>query len=395
MLGYSDSSKESGFLAANWFLYRAQEALVATAGRHGIALTLFHGRGGAVGRGGGPANRAILAQAPGSVGGRLKFTEQGEVIAAHYADAAIAQRHLEQVTSAVLLASTPEHERATADAAEAGRSTMTELTAISREAYRSLVDRPGFAAFFRAATPIDLIAGLGLGSRPTARPGAGSAGAVTGGAGDGRPSGADDVAALRAIPWVFAWSQARANLPGWYGLGTALEAVAERGGREVLDQLGALYRRWPFFASVLDNAELSLAKADLGTFRRYADLAEGAEARGDPGHDRGRVRPLGPPAAAGDRPGPPARRPPDAGPLDRAPQPVRRRAVGRPGGAARAAPGARDLAREPTRRPLRDRHRRHDQRHRGRAPEHRLSDPRGRTAAGGKARPTLPTIGHR
>ena len=283
MLGYSDSSKESGFLAANWLLYRAQEALVATAGRHGIALTLFHGRGGAVGRGGGPANRAILAQAPGSVGGRLKFTEQGEVIAAHYADAAIAQRHLEQVTSAVLLASTPEHERATAEAAEAGRATMTELTAISREAYRSLVDRPGFAAFFRAATPIDLIAGLGLGSRPTARPGAASAGSRAGGrpggAGGARPSGADDVAALRAIPWVFAWSQARANLPGWYGLGTALEAVAERGGREVLDQLGALYRRWPFFASVLDNAELSLAKADLGTFRRYADLAEGAEAR--------------------------------------------------------------------------------------------------------------------
>ena len=121
MLGYSDSSKESGFLAANWLLYRAQEALVASARRHGIRLTLFHGRGGAVGRGGGPANRAILAQAPGSVDGRLKFTEQGEVIAAHYADPAIAQRHLEQVTSAALLASTPEHDRATADAAEAGR----------------------------------------------------------------------------------------------------------------------------------------------------------------------------------------------------------------------------------------------------------------------------------
>ncbi len=276
MLGYSDSSKESGFLAANWFLYRAQEALVATARRHDIALTLFHGRGGAVGRGGGPANRAILAQAPGSVGGRLKFTEQGEVIAAHFADAAIAQRHLEQVTSAVLLASTPEHERATAEAAAAGRTTMTELSAISREAYRSLVDRPGFAAFFRAATPIDLIAGLGLGSRPSARPGGG--GSRTGSGGGARPTGADDVAALRAIPWVFAWSQARANLPGWYGLGTALEAIAERGGKEVVDQLGALYRRWPFFASVLDNAELSLAKADLGVFRRYADLAEGPEA---------------------------------------------------------------------------------------------------------------------
>jgi phosphoenolpyruvate carboxylase len=142
MLGYSDSSKESGFLAANWLLYRAQEALVATARRHGVALTLFHGRGGALGRGGGPANRAILAQAPGSVDGRLKLTEQGEVVAAHYADVAIAERHLEQVTAAVLLASTPEHERAVAEAAETGRATMTELTAISRTAYRALVDRP-------------------------------------------------------------------------------------------------------------------------------------------------------------------------------------------------------------------------------------------------------------
>ncbi|MEO5964485.1 MAG: phosphoenolpyruvate carboxylase, partial [Candidatus Limnocylindrales bacterium] len=268
MLGYSDSSKESGFLAANWLLYRAQEALVASARRHGVTLTLFHGRGGAIGRGGGPANRAILAQAPGSVGGRLKFTEQGEIIAAHYADATIAQRHLEQVTAAALLASTPDHERETLEAAAAGRDTMTELTAISRMAYRALVELPEFAAFFRAATPIDLIPGLGLGSRPASRPGR---------AGTHRPT-PEDVAALRAIPWVFAWSQSRANLPGWYGLGTALEAVAARGGIEVVEHLGALYRRWPFFASVLDNAELSLAKADLGTFRRYADLAGGPEA---------------------------------------------------------------------------------------------------------------------
>ncbi len=274
MLGYSDSSKESGFLAANWLLYRAQEALVATARSHGIALTLFHGRGGALGRGGGPANRAILAQAPGSVDGRLKFTEQGEVIAAHYADATIAQRHLEQVTSAALLASTPAHERATAEAAAAGLATMTELTAISKTAYRSLIERPAFAAFFRATTPIDLIAGLGLGSRPTARPGAGRGKAAP--ATTAAP--VDDIGSLRAIPWVFAWSQARANLPGWFGLGTALEAITGRGGREVVDHLASLYRRWPFFASVLDNAELSLAKADLGTFHRYADLAEGAEA---------------------------------------------------------------------------------------------------------------------
>jgi phosphoenolpyruvate carboxylase len=282
MLGYSDSSKESGFLAANWLLYRAQEALVAVARRHAIRLTLFHGRGGAIGRGGGPANRAILAQAPGSVDGRLKFTEQGEVIAAHYADVTIAERHLEQVTAAVLLASTPEHEGSTADAAAAGTDTMTELTAISRVAYRSLVERPAFASFFRAATPIDLIAGLGLGSRPASRPaGSGGAGTTSRPAAPGAASPAppaDAIASLRAIPWVFAWSQARANLPGWYGLGTALEAVAARGGRPVLDHLGELYRRWPFFASVIDNAELSLAKADLGTFRGYADLAGGAEA---------------------------------------------------------------------------------------------------------------------
>src|SRR3954449_961102 len=196
MLGYSDSSKESGFLAANWLLYRAQEALVATARRHGVELTLFHGRGGAIGRGGGPANRAILAQAPGSVAGRLKFTEQGEVIAAHYADVTIAQRHLEQVTAATILASTPEHERDVAAAAAAGSTTMSELTAISRAAYRSLLEQPGFAAFFGSATPIDLIPGLGLGSRPSSRP-KGGAGSAAGG-----PRG-PDIASLRAIPWVF------------------------------------------------------------------------------------------------------------------------------------------------------------------------------------------------
>ncbi len=268
MLGYSDSSKESGFLAANWLLYRAQEALVGVARRHGVTLTLFHGRGGALGRGGGPANRAILAQAPGSVGGRLKFTEQGEVIAAHYADVTIAQRHLEQVAAAALLASTPEHEAEVAAAAATGTATMAELTAISRNAYRALVEHRGFAAFFGAVTPIGLIGGLGLGSRPSSRS---KGGLDTSGE-------APDIGSLRAIPWVFAWSQARANLPGWYGLGTALEAVADRGGREHLEHLAELYRRWPFFTSVLDNAELSLAKVDLATFRRYADLADGPEA---------------------------------------------------------------------------------------------------------------------
>src|SRR3954447_21481426 len=276
MLGYSDSSKESGFLAANWLLYRAQEALVATARTHGVALTLFHGRGGAIGRGGGPANRAILAQAPGSVGGTLKFTEQGEVIGAHYADVTIAQRLLEQVTAAALVASTPEHERDVTSAAATGSVTMSELTAVSRNAYHALLEQPGFAAFFGAATPIDLIPGLGLGSRASVRPGRASGG--TGAAGAATGPSAPDISSLRAIPWVFAWSQARANLPGWYGLGTALEAGIDRGGPAVVEQLAALYRRWPFLASVLDNAELSLAKADLATFRRYAELATGDDA---------------------------------------------------------------------------------------------------------------------
>ena len=274
MLGYSDSSKESGFLAASWLLYGAQEALAGVARRQGVRLTLFHGRGGAVGRGGGPANRAILAQAPGSVDGRLKFTEQGEVIAERYADTTIAQRHLEQVTAAALLASTPEHEQETGEAATAGLNAMRDLGESSRVAYRALLERPGFAAFFGAATPIDLIAGLELGSRPSRRP----AGGASGRAGARAAHGVTEIAGLRAIPWVFAWSQARANLPGWYGLGTALETVTEQGGRVALEHLAELYRRWPFFASVIDNAELSLAKTDLGTFRRYADLAPGSDA---------------------------------------------------------------------------------------------------------------------
>jgi phosphoenolpyruvate carboxylase len=275
MLGYSDSSKESGFLAANWQLYEAQEALVAAARRHGVTLTLFHGRGGAIGRGGGPANRAILAQAPGTVDGRLKFTEQGEVIAAHFADGTIGERHLEQVTAAALLASSPSLARKTTEAAAAGHATMAELTAISRTAYRALVERPAFADFFRLATPINMIADLGLGSRPAARPRSARASA---GSGTDHVATDDLVRSLRAIPWVFAWSQARANLPGWYGLGTALEAVTARGGREIVEHLAMLYQRWPFFTSVLDNAELSLAKADMGIFHRYAALADGTEA---------------------------------------------------------------------------------------------------------------------
>ncbi len=167
MLGYSDSNKESGFLAAAWMLHQAQAALVAAARERDVELTLFHGRGGAIGRGGGPTNRAILGQAPGSVDGRLKLTEQGEVIAANYANPTIARRHLEQMTGAVLLASTPEHDARLERGAGGRRADHDELAATAREAYRALVyDDPAFAAFFRAITPIRELSDLRLGSRP-------------------------------------------------------------------------------------------------------------------------------------------------------------------------------------------------------------------------------------
>ena len=268
MLGYSDSNKESGFLAATWMLHAAQGGLAEVARRHGIELTLFHGRGGAIGRGGGPTNRAILGQAPGSIDGRLKLTEQGEVVAAHYANPAIAARHLEQTVGAVLLASTPEHEASLEASIADGAAIMDELAATSRVAYRALVhDDPDFAAFFRDVTPIAELSNLRLGSRPAAR-------------GRQLREAAPSIDALRAIPWTFAWSQSRINLPGWYGLGTALEAYREAHGEAGLDALGRLYRTWPFMSSLLDNAEVILAKADMGVARLYARLAT------NPGDDR-------------------------------------------------------------------------------------------------------------
>lgn len=269
MLGYSDSNKESGFLAAAWMLHEAQVDLVDVAHRHGVELTLFHGRGGAIGRGGGPANRAILGSAPGSVDGRLKLTEQGEVIAANYADPAIARRHLEQLTGAVLIASTPEHDAVAAAALRDGGPILAELAATARVAYRALVhDDPGFAAFFRDITPIAELSDLRLGSRPSAR-------------GRARHESAPSIDALRAIPWTFAWSQSRINLPGWYGLGSALEAYRTAHGEAGLADIARLYRSWPFLSSVLDNAEMILAKADMGVARRYASLVSATD--GDDG----------------------------------------------------------------------------------------------------------------
>ena len=241
MLGYSDATKDAGFLAANLALYRAQGALAAWARDHDVELTLFHGRGGAVGRGGGPAGRAIRGQASGSVDGRFKVTEQGEVMFARYGNPAIGLRHLEQVTSAVIQTSgsspVEPHEPL-----EGEFEREAELmTAVSEAAYRQLVESPGFAEFFAAVSPLAEIGRLRLGSRP------------------GRRTASPGLASLRAIPWVFAWAQTRVNLPGWYGLGSGLAAVAHRYGDARLRQMD---REWPFFKSVLENAEMSLAKAD-------------------------------------------------------------------------------------------------------------------------------------
>jgi phosphoenolpyruvate carboxylase len=256
MLGYSDSNKEVGYLAAAWSLYRAQEQLVAVAREHDVELTLFHGRGGTIGRGGGPANRAVLAQAAGSVAGRLALTEQGEMIAERYPSPTIAQRHLEQLTSAVLLASRPGHAWITAEQADRWRPMITELASLAEDAYRALVwDYPAFAEFFRRATPIDEIGRMELGSRPARR-----GGAVT------------TLEGLRAIPWVFAWSQSRTNLPAWFGVGTALASFADR-HPDNRRHLADAYRGWEFFRSLIDNVELGLAISDPSLAGRYADLA--------------------------------------------------------------------------------------------------------------------------
>jgi phosphoenolpyruvate carboxylase len=249
MLGYSDSAKETGPLSATLALFEAQAALTAWAARNDVVLTLFHGRGGALGRGGGPANRAVLAQAPGSVAGRFKVTEQGEVIFARYGNQAIARRHLEQVASAVLLASTPSVEERSARAARRFRELASRIERPARMAYRALVESPGFADWFAAVSPLEELDRLRIGSRPARR------------------SGGKSLDELRAIPWVFAWTQTRLNLAGWYGVGSGLEAAE-------LGELRSAFSEWPLFTSFVENVEMSLAKTDRGIAVRYLALGE-------------------------------------------------------------------------------------------------------------------------
>ncbi len=260
MLGYSDSNKDGGYLTANWALYRGEMSLVDAFRAAGMKLRLFHGRGGTVGRGGGPSYEAILAQPAGSVAGGLRITEQGEIIASKYSDAELGRRNLEALVAATLEASLEDTERLGARA-ERYFAIMDALSSHAYSAYRALVyETPEFPAYFRASTPIAEISELNIGSRPASR------------------SASARIEDLRAIPWVFSWAQCRLMLPGWYGFGTAVDAwlnVHPRGLAELAD----MHARWPFFRSVLSNMAMVLAKTDLAVASRYAELFGDATVR--------------------------------------------------------------------------------------------------------------------
>jgi phosphoenolpyruvate carboxylase len=252
MIGYSDSNKDGGYLAATWELQKAQRAVVEVADRHGVKVTLFHGRGGSIGRGGGPANAAIRAQPPESVRGRIKLTEQGEVIAARYRDDRIAHRHLEQVLHAVLLTARRDRRPTTTVRVD---EVMDELAGLAREAYRDLVyGTPELVDYLHEATPLDAISQLNLASRPARR------------------QAGRSIEQLRAIPWVFSWAQSRVNLPAWFGLGSALHEWA-KDDDDRWAELTELTADSPLLKVTFDNVEMALAKADLGIATTYAQLA--------------------------------------------------------------------------------------------------------------------------
>ena len=255
MLGYSDSVKDGGYVAANWALFRAQKRLASVAEKYGVRLSLFHGKGGTIDRGGGQSHRSIEAQPFAAPGGRLRITEQGEVISLKYANPAIAERNLEQLVTAVLHAHLLHFRGFEVEQIPEWEKSAQELAASSRACYRELVhETPGFVSYFRQATPIDLIERIRLGSRPSRR-------FQTGNLGD-----------LRAIPWVFAWTQSRQLIPAWYGIGYALEKFIADHAPNGLSLLRRMYRGWPFFGILINNAEASLAKTDLYIASRYAAL---------------------------------------------------------------------------------------------------------------------------
>jgi len=254
MLGYSDSNKENGFLAANWSLYRNQKRLAAITDDFDVDMRLFHGRGGSISRGGGPMNDAMLALPNESVSGQIKFTEQGESIAEKYANPDIAERNLEQMLDAQMRARFTALEEPVEEIPEAWETAMETAAEAARLEYRSLLETDGFVDFFEQATPITVIENLNMGSRPASR------------------SGDRSVEDLRAIPWVFSWTQARCIIPGWYAVATGIQAYLDDGGE--METLREMYRKWPFFRTKLDNATLALARTDFDIAERYADLAD-------------------------------------------------------------------------------------------------------------------------
>jgi phosphoenolpyruvate carboxylase len=254
MLGYSDSNKDGGYLTSSWELYKAETELVRVFARHGVRLRLFHGRGGTVGRGGGSSHEAILAQPSGSVGGQLRLTEQGEVIASKYGDREIGRRNLETLVAATLEASLLPHEPEPSELAR-HHELLDHLSAEAFRAYRALVyETPRFPQYFREATPIGEIVELNIGSRPASR------------------NASDRIEDLRAIPWVFGWAQSRTLLPGWYGFGSAIDTYLKREDEAGLGLLRRLYREWPFFRALLGNMDMVLAKTDIAIAARYATL---------------------------------------------------------------------------------------------------------------------------
>src|SRR5262249_37843521 len=277
MLGYSDSNKDGGYLASNWNLYAAQQSLAEVCRTNGVELELFHGRGGSIGRGGGPTGKAILAQPPSAFQGQIKITEQGGVIAYRYSNGDIARRHLNQVMNAVLIAKGAPPKTAVKPE---WRAAMDFLSETGRAAYRKFVyETPGFFDYWQQATPINELARLPISSRPAKR----------------KPGG--DFSTVRAIPWMFSWMQSRAIIPSWYGLGHALGAFcvlpptrsphppspspSGRGGENIsgLDLLKEMYHEWAFFQALIDNAQLDLAKADMGIAELYASLVSDPQLR--------------------------------------------------------------------------------------------------------------------
>jgi phosphoenolpyruvate carboxylase len=253
MLGYSDSNKDGGFVTSGWELYKAEIGLIGVFERHHVRLRLFHGRGGSVGRGGGPSYDAIIAQPGGAVNGQIRITEQGEIISSKYSNAEVGRNNLEILAAATLEASLlqPKHSAPRPEYLKA----METLSALAFKAYRSLVyETEGFVDYFWASTVITEIATLNIGSRPASRK---------------KTRAIED---LRAIPWVFSWAQCRLMLPGWYGFGSAVEQWLEQHSDQGMPFLQELYREWPFFRTLLSNMDMVLAKSSIAIASRYAEL---------------------------------------------------------------------------------------------------------------------------